>query len=53
MVQQNWKIAVIVVCSVVGAAIIVTAVWMLFKNNSTMKIIGHKLKKINKIKKIK
>jgi len=46
--MQNWKIAVIVVCSVVGAAIIVTAVWMLFKKNSTMKVIGHKLKRLNK-----
>jgi len=46
--MPNWKLAVIIVCSVVGAAILVTAVWMLFKKNRTIKIMAHKLKRINK-----
>ncbi|KAF2072502.1 hypothetical protein CYY_006189 [Polysphondylium violaceum] len=46
--MPNWKLAVIIVCSVVGAAILVTAVWMLFKKNQRVKIIALKLKARNK-----
>jgi len=46
--MPNWKLAVIIVCSVVGAAILVTATWMLYKKNHRVRAVAYKLKHINK-----
>jgi len=40
----NWKLAVIIVCSVVGASIIVTATWLFLKKNSRAKILILKMR---------
>ncbi|KAF2072710.1 hypothetical protein CYY_005970, partial [Polysphondylium violaceum] len=42
--MPNWKLAVIIVCSVVGAVILITVIWVLCKKNHRGKIIALKLK---------
>ncbi|KAF2069599.1 hypothetical protein CYY_009090 [Polysphondylium violaceum] len=45
----NWKIAVIIVCSIVGTAILVTTIWLVVKqNHGSVKIIALKLKRKSK-----
>ncbi|KAF2072711.1 hypothetical protein CYY_005971 [Polysphondylium violaceum] len=40
----SWKLAVIIVCSVVGASLIVTATWVFLKKSSKAKILMFKMR---------
>ncbi|KAF2068866.1 hypothetical protein CYY_009809, partial [Polysphondylium violaceum] len=47
--MPTWKLAVIIVCSVIGASIIAAVIVMLLKKNNKVRAVAFKLKLRNRL----